>query len=256
MDLKECLVQEYTVDWGNPFNEKIVYVKTPMRLEDFDEKEVMEIKMQELSKIAYDISVDMGYSTHDETVTISMPYSNLRYLSVTNKNKEEKNMPIYMNNYDLPDELKKRLGLQTKGPDKKPEWIEGLPVVAKVEIFNDRAIKMTFIDGTFTKAVCSENDIFNLDVGITICAMKRLLGTNSDNATKLYNKFINHVHDVMDRNEKMKYTVEAQIAKEKAKKRKAELKKAAKKLKAKEEQIDIQKQAIIRAHQEMEAMDQ
>lgn len=141
-------------------------------------------------------------------------------------------------------------------PSNRLKWIEGLPAVDKVEIFNDRAIKMTFIDGTFTKAVCSENDIFNLDVGITICAMKRLLGTNSDNATKQYNKFINYVHDVMDRNEKIKYAEEAQKEKEKAKKRKAELKKAAKKLKAKEEQIDIQKQAIIRAHQEMEAMDQ
>lgn len=217
----------------------------------------METKMQELSDICYDIAVDMGYSSHEETmVTISMPYSNLRYLSVTNKNKEEKDMPICMNNYDLPYELKKMFGLQTKGPDKKPEWIEGLPAVDKVEVYNDRAIKMTFIDGTFTKAVCSENDIFNLDVGITICAMKRLLGTNSGNATKEYNRFINYVHDVIDTNEKMKFAVEAQIAKEKAKKRKAELKKAAKKLKAKEEQIDIQKQAIIRAHQEMEAMDQ
>lgn len=251
MDLKEALWERGK--YMEYLDEISVYksVKNDRAKEQVD----MKTKMQELSDICYDIAVDMGYSSNEETmVTISMPYSNLRYLNVMNE--EEKNMPICMNNYDLPDELKKMLGLKAKGPDKKPEWIEGLPAVAKVEIFNDRAIKMTFIDGTFTKAVCSENDIFNLDVGITICAMKRLLGTNSDNATKQYNRFINYVHGVMDRNDKMKYAVEAQIAKEKAKKRKAELKKAAKKLKAKEEQIDIQKQAIIRAHQEMEAMDQ
>ena len=170
--------------------------------------------------------------------------------------KEEKNMPIYMNNYDLPDELKKMFGLTAKGQDNKPEWIEGLPAVANVEIYNDRAIKMTFIDGTFTKAVCSENDNFDLDVGITICAMKRLLGTNSDNATKMYNRFIRHVHSVMEKNALEEVAEEARKAKEKSRRRKAELKRAAKKLKAREEQIDIQKQAIIRAQKELEAMGQ
>lgn len=250
-------------------------------------------KMQDLSEICYDITVDMGYSSHEETmVTISMPYSNLRYLSVTNKNKEEKNMgftgipwkeTFSEEEKNMPlsaycDAICKRLNLTTKTPSVipycdetyegfgsktktptpayKPKWLEGLPAVKKVETYNDRVVKVTFIDGTFTKAVCSENDNFDLDVGITICAMKRLLGTNSDNATREYNRFINHVHSVMEKNTLDEVAEEARQAKEKSRQRKAELKKAAKKLKVKEEAIDIQKQAIIRAHQEMEAMGQ
>ena len=222
------------------------------------EQVAMNIKMQELSNVCYDIAVDMDYSSHEETmVTITMPYSNLRYLNVTNKNVEEKNMPINMCDMlsrsilnDLEHKYQSRAN-----KSEWPKWIEGLPAVKKVEVYNNRVVKVTFIDGTFTKSVCSENDIFDLDVGITVCAMKRLLGTSSENATREYNRFMNHVHSVMEKNTLKELAEEAGKAKEKAKKRKAELKKAAKKLKAKEEQIDIQKQAIIRAQKEMEAME-
>ena len=172
--------------------------------------------------------------------------------------KEEEKMPIYMCDMlsrsilnDLEREYQSRAN-----KSEWPKWIEGLPDVKKVETYNNRVVKVTFIDGTFTKAVCSENDNFDLDMGITICAMKRLLGTNSDNATREYNRFINHVHSVIEKNTLKELAEEAQKAKEKNKQRKAELKKAAKKLKAREEQIDIQKQAIIRAQKELEAEDQ
>jgi len=167
--------------------------------------------------------------------------------------KEEKNMPISMRYCD---EICEYLGLTTKAPNNKSKWIEGLPAVKKVETYNQRVVKVTFIDDTFTKSVCSENDHFDLDVSITICLLKRILGTNGDDATRNYNNLMNQVHDVMEKNEKEKLVAQAQKAADKAKKRKIELKRAAKKLKAKEEQIDIQKQAIIRAHQEMEGLGQ
>lgn len=133
--------------------------------------------------------------------------------------------------------------------NKKNGWIEGLPAIQKIETYNNRVVKVTFIDGTFTKAVCSENDPFDLDVGITICAMKRIFG---ENGTRDYNNFIRHAHEVMVENRRAKLAEAEKKETAKKKKRKAELKKAAKKLKAKEESIDIQKQAIIRAHQEIE----
>lgn len=145
---------------------------------------------------------------------------------------------------------KPMLKVQKTETKKNTKWIEGLPEVAKVEVYNNRVVKATYIDGTFTKAVCSENDTFDLDVGITICAMKRLFG---ENGTRHYNNYISYVHAVMEKNDKKKLAEDAQRMIDKDKKRKAELKKAAKKLKQKEEQIDIQKQAIIRAHQEIEA---
>ncbi len=199
---------------------------------------------QALSNISYDISIDAAAYDEEQTVTIRMPYNNLKYLFVMDK--EEKKMVGLM----YCDEICEYLGIPKRTPDKKPKWIEGLPAVSKVETYNNRVVKVTFIDRTFTKAVCSENDNFDLDMGITICAMKRLLGTNSENATKHYNQFINHVHSVMEKNAMKKLVEETQKVKEKNKKRKAELKRAAKKLKAREEQIDIQKQAILRAQKE------
>ena len=133
---------------------------------------------------------------------------------------------------------------------KKESWIEGLPAVKKVETYNDCVVKVTFIDDTFTKAVCSENDHFDLDVGITICAMKRMLG---EKGNQYYNDFIRKVHKVIVENDIAKEKAAKEKAEAKMKRRKIELKKAAKKLKAKEEQIDIQTQAIIRAHDEIEA---
>lgn len=121
------------------------------------------------------------------------------------------------------------------------------PKIAKIEVYNERVVKVTFADGTFTKAVCAENDIFDVDVGITICVMKKMLGKNGN---KLYNNMIRDAHKLMTEQENEK--IKAQMLKEEArKKQKAEeMKRKAKKLKAKEEQIDITKQGFIRAMQE------
>ena len=122
------------------------------------------------------------------------------------------------------------------------------PKIKKIEVYNDRVVKITFEDGSFTKAVCSENDIFDVDVGITICIMKKMLGKDGN---KIYNNMIREAHQIMNdqENEKIKEQMEREEA---SKKRKAaEMKRKAKKLKAKEEAIDIQKLAYIRAMQEM-----
>lgn len=147
----------------------------------------------------------------------------------------------------IPTKCLPMLKVQKTETKKNQEWIEGLPAIEKIETYNNRVVKVTYIDGTFTKAVCSENDTFDLDVGITICAMKRLFG---ENGTRMYNNYISHAHKVMEKNDKEKLVANVQKMIEKAKKRKAEIKRVAKKMKKKEEQIDIFKQAIIRARQE------
>ena len=120
----------------------------------------------------------------------------------------------------------------------------GIPAVSKVEVYNDRVVKVTFTDGTFTKSVCSENDAFDIDVGITVCVMKRMLGKDGN---KLYNNMIRDIHETMEKNIKEKEEAIAKKAEERNKKRKVELKKAAKKAKARQEQIDIQKTAMVEA---------
>ena len=121
----------------------------------------------------------------------------------------------------------------------------------KIEVYNDRVVKITFADGTYTKAVCSDKDVFCLDTGIMVCVMKKLFGGQKE-GTKLIALMLNDAHAQMEKQINDKIEAENKRIAEKQKKRKAELKKAAKKMKAKEEAIDIQKQAYIRAIQEME----
>ena len=128
-------------------------------------------------------------------------------------------------------------------------WIEGLPAIKKIETYNDRVVKVTFIDETFTKSVCSENDHFDLDVGITICCMKRMMGKDGN---KHYNDVIRYAHKVIVENDKKRKKEAKEKAERKMKMRKEELKKAAGRLKAKEEKIDIQAQAIVKAHHMLE----
>lgn len=283
------LLNEYTVDWGNPFGERTIYIKTPMRFEDFGEEEKAMLLTTNYIRDHTDLTVHRsdyaGEYRLEAAFRVSKTEPKFTVSAVVQKidpsvdserlqDTKERLADILINKvqtyYEVQeykekkkmsglmycDEICKYLGIQKRTPDNKPKWSEGLPAVKKVETYNNRVVKVTFIDGTYTKAVCSKNDIFDLDVGITICAMKRLLGTSSENATREYNRFIDHVHSVMEKNALEEVAEEARKAKEKSKKRKAELKRAAKKLKAREEQIDIQKQAILRAQKEMEAMEQ
>lgn len=123
-----------------------------------------------------------------------------------------------------------------------------VPAIEKIEIYNERVVKVTFKDGTFTKSICAENDIFDVDTGITICLLKKMLGKNGH---KIYNNMIRDAHKLMNEQENKK--IEKQMAKEEARKKQKEIemKQKGKKMKAKEEAIDIQKQAYIRAMQEM-----
>lgn len=79
--------------------------------------------------------------------------------------------------------------------------------VTNVVTHNDRVVIVYFSDGTFTKAVCNEKDIFDLDVGIQVCLLKKIFGE------KNYYKNMREIHKVME-------------AKEEAKKKVAEEKKA------------------------------
>lgn len=125
-----------------------------------------------------------------------------------------------------------------------------LPKITNIEMYNDRVVKVTFDDGSFTKSVCQENDIFDLDVGITVCLMKKMLDSGKGDGTRIYNDIIRDAHKLIEdkENEKIEKQLEKESQKKKA--RKAQMKKQAKKLKAKEEAIDIQKQAYIRALKE------
>ena len=142
---------------------------------------------------------------------------------------------------DIKDEIERIKNMNKKN------WIEGLPAFKKIDVYNDRVVKVTFIDDTFTKSVCSPNDQFDLDVGITICCMKRLLGNDSKDGNRVYNNIIRLAHKQMENNEKQDKLKAEEEKKRKAAEKKRAMTKKAKMMKAKEEQIDIVKQGYLRA---------
>lgn len=151
-------------------------------------------------------------------------------------------MPVRINNVFTNNELRELFGLDPYKPAEESGYPTPKPV--KVETYNDRVVKVTFEDGSFTKSVCSDNDTFDLDVGITICILKRAMGKNGH---KLYNNMMREIHKIMDENEKDKEKARKEKAERKIKQRKTELKAAAKKAKARQDQIDIQKTAFVEA---------
>ena len=113
-----------------------------------------------------------------------------------------------------------------------------IPNVSRVETYNNRVVKVVFTDGTYTKAVCSENDTFDLDTGITICIMKRFFGKDNKTGTREYNRLIRNVHGKMDENEKEKERLAKEKAERKAKQKKLEQKRIAGREAARQEYID------------------
>lgn len=125
-----------------------------------------------------------------------------------------------------------------------------MPLIKDVQVKNDRVIIVYFADGDHTKAILSKNDTFNLEQGISICLMKKILadGTGCD-GNNIYNKVVNYGLKMYNR--KQKETEKAKAAADKAK-AEADAKIArqkAKKAAKREEQINTQAEAFRRAMQ-------
>lgn len=106
------------------------------------------------------------------------------------------------------------------------------------------AIIVTFADGTKTKAVLDYEDCYSLEQGISICITKKLLGKEG---SAIYNKLIDRALKIKKKNEDAVKKTEEKKLEQKKRKEAAAARKAQKKLKKREEQIEIQKEAYIRA---------
>ena len=112
-------------------------------------------------------------------------------------------------------------------------------------IVENKVVEVLFADGDKQKSVCREPDVFSLETAISICITKHVLGGSS-----LYNKAVKAGLKCYE-NKLKKAKAEAE-EKERIKKRKAKLA-AYKKRKAerrKEAQIEMQKEAHLRAMRE------
>lgn len=110
-----------------------------------------------------------------------------------------------------------------------------------------KGVIVYFADGTKEKAICEDGDIplFNLDFGITICLCKKLMG-----GSKAYNSKIADIRDMMVEKTVKKFRDREQKrlegeARQEVKRAVAEAKHA-----AREAEIEIQKEAYLRAMRE------
>ena len=146
--------------------------------------------------------------------------------------------------------IKPLLNLQSK-------WLSYLPII-DMEIFKNTikkvefyppATKMTFTDGEVVTVVARHGDEFNEEAGVMHCIMKRLFkGTG-------YNSMIRSLIKDTHKREAAEFLKkqEEEEAKEAAVKAKEEARKKEQKRLAREreEKIEIQKEAYIRAMKEM-----
>lgn len=118
---------------------------------------------------------------------------------------------------------------------------------------------MDFKNGDRQKSICAEDDEFNLRVGISICLTKYLIHTYCQvkNGSSAYNKVIEKCIDFLvekdmkkHEEEQEKLRIEIRKAKRAEKKKRREERKKAK---AREEAIDIQKEAYLRAMKEFDS---
>lgn len=120
----------------------------------------------------------------------------------------------------------------------------------------DRVVVVTFSDGSKEKAVLLENDQFNLEDGISICIAKKTFSNmvGRQHGSSVYNKMVERGVKVYKRKvkEAEKKAAEEAAKKEKYKKivAKKQAKRKARVAEERENQIEIQKEAYLRAMHE------
>lgn len=77
-----------------------------------------------------------------------------------------------------------------------------LPEVTKVEVYNDKVVKMTFTDGTFTKAIRTNDPDEQLVAGMAICYLKRMLDKDPKYSTNIFNKVMSKIMKIFKKKDK------------------------------------------------------
>lgn len=118
-----------------------------------------------------------------------------------------------------------------------------IPAISNIQIFNNRAVQITFADGTQTKSVCDKYEFFDLYEGIAFCLFKRFLGKNGH---KGFNDLMRYAFRKLDEQEKAKER-EAEIeAKKKRREEKKKLQAERRKARKREEKIGLFVEALKR----------
>lgn len=118
-----------------------------------------------------------------------------------------------------------------------------MPDIKDVKVYNN-TVMMIFVDDTKTVAVLDNEDKFNLEQGISICITKKLLGQDG---SSIYNKLIKRALKLKKQKEKEATKAENDKKEAKRRKEKALARHMKKKAKRREEEIEMHKEAYIRA---------
>mgnify|MGYP002592460417 CR=1 FL=1 len=150
---------------------------------------------------------------------------------------------------NLAEELKKYIMCTTENNMTycvKIEKFNALVNVKDVSVYNNKVVEVTFTNNTKEKSICDDMDKFDIDRGIEVCILKYLLGGSNG-----YNNLIKSIRkkydDKLD-NQKKEAERHEQMKRKRAKRQAAKKRRAERK---REEQIEMQKEAYVRAMKEM-----
>lgn len=123
--------------------------------------------------------------------------------------------------------------------------------VKSIQVYNNRVVKLTFIDDTVSTAVCSAADEFSLETGISICLTKRMLDTDQKRGSSQYNKMIKSLLTKYEKQQQDELEKANEKLRKKLKWQKAREKKELRRKRKEERAIEMQKEAYIRAMNEL-----
>ena len=173
---------------------------------------------------------------------------------------------------EFPDETRTVLSLNDNGQlmvqrcengrGKRPHVL--MPDFKKISVYKDdhdnmRAVRIEFVDGTKTTASVHDDDVFSLEHGISICIAKRILDEIVRNSGhQVYNKLVRRAAKFYAKQQKAEQREKEAKAAEKRSEENRKLKKLRREERmkknaldaealAREEIIEIQKEAFLRA---------
>lgn len=150
--------------------------------------------IQELERLGYSFSVDVGSLDEIPMINLTIPITDLNKIHI-----EE---PVYLNGPQIDCVTRPTTPTVFNTSKDFSENIVDrcLAEIKDICVYNDRVVIMKFKDGTYTKAECTENDCFDLDMGLLICFIRKALCDTKENRN--FRKFMRKLHKFIRNKEK------------------------------------------------------
>lgn len=200
------------------------------------------------------------YASSENSVCFAAPvfggfgYSRIGELAIGRTYKSPETMPKETNTYLYADNGQIRLATYANG--QRLNDIGIMEGISDVQVLNEKVVMVTFSDGKTEKAVLDTCDTFNIEQGIAICIMKKSFSKISNgNGSSVYNKLVEYGVSAYEGIKALKAKAEADKQEKEARAKrnaeKAKRKKARKAAEKREAEIEIQKEAYLRAMREL-----